>query len=79
MSRSCITCQTIDVAKAKDRLEDLCRWYASEIDRLQSKPTPVADPLVSDEIARLRRDMAALNQTIAARNAEIANLRKAKA
>lgn len=77
MSR-CIVCQTIDVAKATDRLEDLCRWYASEISRLQQARTPDGDPQVAVEIAGLRRAMARLNETIAERNAEIERLRKGK-
>lgn len=75
---SCITCQTIDAAKALDNLEDLCRWYASEVDRLQSKPTPQGDEAVAAELAEARRDMAKLNRVIADRNLEIESLRKVK-
>lgn len=74
----CVTCQTIDAAIATDNLEGLCRWYASEVDRLQATRTPVGDVGVAAEVAELRRGMARLNQTVADRNAEIESLRKVK-
>lgn len=73
---TCVTCQTIDAAKATDRLEDLCRWYASEIDRLMSKPTPDGDPAVAVEVAELRRHLCRANETIAERNATIESLQR---
>lgn len=73
---TCITCQTIDAAKAKGSLEELCRWYASEVARLQGSPTPDGDARVADELAELRRDMAKVNARLAACNAENDKLRK---
>jgi hypothetical protein len=73
---SCITAQTIDAAKSKGSLEELCRWYASEVDRLQSSPTPDGDPDVAVELAEARRHMGRLNQRIAVQNDVIDALRK---
>jgi hypothetical protein len=75
---TCVTCQTITAAQSKDRLEDLCRWYASELDRLMSRRTPSEDDDLKAEVAELRRNMSRQHQTILKQNAVIEDLRKAK-
>jgi hypothetical protein len=54
-------------------LEDLCRWYASRLDLLLSKPSaPEGDPELAAEVAQLRRDMALLNHRLADQTARAA-------
>lgn len=68
---TCVTFQTIEAAKSTGRLEDLCRWYASEIDRLQ--PAAVVGGVPRDEHERI---VAVLNRRIVKQNLELENLRK---